>query len=321
MVACRTKRSSQPVNSYRITLTDGRLAEWHEWGESINPRAVILYCHGTPGSGLESEVFERQALAEKILVISPDRPGLGGSTFLRDRTVENWAEDAAQILEYKGIAQCMVLGYSGGTPHALAFAALFPLKVEALGLIAPFTHDDGFSARLEQILVPVTTKIQQFLYKNLRFSASQYVLGVLGCALSWLFPTSPIEENKQDQGRGRWWDADLLRALGQRSETSSYLENMVRSHSYAFRQNSHGAVQDFKAIYGSWPMPTQNSVRTIPTVVWLGERDQVINRAGARELSTELQALFRTFPQRGHTSLFALHADDILKDLADLPHD
>ena len=55
--------------------------------------------------------------------------------------------------------------------------------------------------------------------------------------------------------------------------------------------------------------------------MWLGERDQVINRAGARELSTELQALFRTFPQRGHTSLFALHADDILKDLADLPQD
>lgn len=67
------------------------------------------------------------------------------------RTVQDWAADAAEILDALQITQCLVLGYSGGTPYALTCATAFPQKVSALGLIAPYTPEEGVFALVEEL--------------------------------------------------------------------------------------------------------------------------------------------------------------------------
>lgn len=262
----------------RIVLRDGRIAEWHEFGEIENPQTVALYCHGTPGSGREAQIFDWVAREKKILLIAPDRPGFGGSTLMPHRTVQDWAADAAEILDALQITQCLVLGYSGGTPYALACATAFPQKVSALGLIAPYTPEEGVFALVEERSIPVMMRLQYLLRNNLLLPLSRRLLHI-------------------------------------RAKRARAIESFIHSHSHAFEHSFRGAIQDYTAIYGEWGIPPEQARKHFSTVVWVGERDQVISQEGAYAQGQELNATVRSFPGRGHASLFTQHAEEILTEI------
>ena len=106
---------------------------WSAIGDVDGP--VVVYCHGTPGSRHEvphPEVVD--SLGVRLLTF--DRPGYGDSAPWPRASLLQVAGRALDDLRVQGVERCAVLGWSGGGPHALAFAAAAPDRVRAVGLIA-----------------------------------------------------------------------------------------------------------------------------------------------------------------------------------------
>jgi pimeloyl-ACP methyl ester carboxylesterase len=68
-------------------------------------------------------------------LISYDRPGYGGSDRVEGRTVADAAHDVAAIARELQIENLAVVGRSGGGPHALAVAALYPDLVSSVAVL------------------------------------------------------------------------------------------------------------------------------------------------------------------------------------------
>jgi pimeloyl-ACP methyl ester carboxylesterase len=54
-----------------------------------------------------------------VRLISPDRPGIGLSDPQPDRTIRDWADDIADLLDQLGVDRFAVMGWSmvGSTPR------------------------------------------------------------------------------------------------------------------------------------------------------------------------------------------------------------
>src|SRR5665213_2386028 len=100
----------------------------------------LIFHHGTPGAGTPIHVLERAAHARGLRLVTPSRPGYGGSGRLAGRSVADVVEDVEALVEALGTTRCLVAGWSGGGPHSLACAARVPEIAAALVIagVAPF---------------------------------------------------------------------------------------------------------------------------------------------------------------------------------------
>lgn len=101
----------------------------------------MFLLHGTPGSRLGVRPAERDLRRLGVCLITYDRPGYGLSDPKHGRTVADAAADVELIADHYGYDRFLVLGRSGGGPHALACAALLPSRVGAVAsllTLAPF---------------------------------------------------------------------------------------------------------------------------------------------------------------------------------------
>ncbi len=69
-------------------------------------------------------------------LLSPDRPGIGLSSRLPDRTIGAWPDDVAALANQLGIDRFAVMGWSFGGPFAAACAALLSERVTATAIVA-----------------------------------------------------------------------------------------------------------------------------------------------------------------------------------------
>jgi pimeloyl-ACP methyl ester carboxylesterase len=123
----------------QVKAADGRTLAAATWGRP-DGRPVFLL-HGTPGSRLGQT--PRSALLSRLglLVITFDRPGYGDSDRRPGRRVCDAAVDVRTIADHLGLDRFSVVGRSGGSPHALACAALLAdrvVRTAALVSIAPW---------------------------------------------------------------------------------------------------------------------------------------------------------------------------------------
>ncbi len=97
---------------------------------------MVLIHGGTPSSRLVYAPTLRLAEQQGIRLLSYDRPGYGGSDRDPGRSVASCAGDVRAIAGQLSIDRLAVWGVSGGSPHALACAALLPDLVPAVGALA-----------------------------------------------------------------------------------------------------------------------------------------------------------------------------------------
>lgn len=122
-----------------VTTPDGRTLTVREGGDAQG--FPVLTISGTPGSSTLYEPHVRDAAERGIRLFSYDRPGYGGSTRQKGRTVADCASDITAVCDALGVERLCVWGISGGGPHALAAAALLPDQViaaAALASVAPY---------------------------------------------------------------------------------------------------------------------------------------------------------------------------------------
>jgi pimeloyl-ACP methyl ester carboxylesterase len=96
----------------------------------------LLFHHGTPGSRVPVRAMQRAATDRSLRLVTWSRPGYGGSSRRPGRRVVDDADDVALLLEHLGADRCLVAGWSGGGPHALASGARLPDRVAGVLCIA-----------------------------------------------------------------------------------------------------------------------------------------------------------------------------------------
>ncbi len=118
----------------RITLPDGRLLSYAEYGNSAG--RPVFYFHGTPGSRLERAPLSPGRPLTPVRLIVPDRPGYGCSSFQPGRQLPDWPADVERLADALGIVEFAVVGVSGGGPHAAACAYSLPHRVTGAALVS-----------------------------------------------------------------------------------------------------------------------------------------------------------------------------------------
>ena len=118
------------TDALTVTTPDGRTLAYAEYGDPACPPLFLF--HGTPGSRLDHDAYDRPSTARIICI---DRPGYGQSTRWPERRLVDWPADVLTVADALGIDQFSVMGISGGGPYALVCAALIPHRVRRAGVL------------------------------------------------------------------------------------------------------------------------------------------------------------------------------------------
>ena len=71
-----------------VQLHDGAVLAFEEYGD---PTGVpVIFCHGWPSSRTMAQLADEPARALGVRIISPDRPGISGSSMQLDRKLSDW---------------------------------------------------------------------------------------------------------------------------------------------------------------------------------------------------------------------------------------
>lgn len=119
---------------HQISTAGGRRLQVLERG-APDGRPVLVHM-GTPNSRLLYEPSVQLAERQGVRLICYDRPGYGGSDRDPGRSVASCVQDVRAIADALGIERLAVWGISGGGPHAIACAALLPVLVPAVAVLA-----------------------------------------------------------------------------------------------------------------------------------------------------------------------------------------
>ena len=125
----------QDANTRCMELPDGRVLYWSDNGDPRGKPVIMM--HAIAGSRFSRHPDELPLLNAGLRVLIPERPGSGDSTPQLDRQIADWVTDIQNLTAHLGLHKFAVVGYSAGTPYALAVAAAMPERVSHVALVAP----------------------------------------------------------------------------------------------------------------------------------------------------------------------------------------
>jgi pimeloyl-ACP methyl ester carboxylesterase len=248
----------------------------------------ILYHHGTPESRLLFDQWYQDAASHGIRLIGYDRPGYGDSTAYAGRSVASAAEDVSAIVKELGINKLMVVGISGGGPHALACAALLPDLVVAAAVLAspaPYNADglDWFSG-----LSP--DNVEEFQAALKGADALRKVVDVTVPYFKTIDPASFYSGTKSTLSAS---DASLF--------TESLSNYLLKAIQEGLKNGSDGWVEDDLAIIAPWGFdPSQIK---IPTLIIHNEQDVLVPFLQGKWLASKIKNAETRFGAGGHLPL------------------
>lgn len=276
-------------------LPDGRQLGFASYGDPQG--RPLFYFHGWPSSRYQGVLVHEGALARGLHVIAPDRPGIGLSDSLPERSFAAWPTDVAALADALDIDRFAILGVSGGGPYALATAAALPERVTATAVVCgapPFAD-------------PADRRHMHWVYrtlaglKSLRRAATPVALGASRwmisrgrerAPMSWLMRSVPTRDRQAISQEGCW-----------QGVTRSYLE--------AIRHGTATVLQEGELYLEPWDFSPED-IR-VPIAFWHGTADQNLPYAVARRLAARVPAAEGHWPEgEGHYSLPITYRDEIL---------
>ena len=123
-----------------VTLPDGMVISYLDVGAADGE--MVLYFHGTPSSPMQAAGPVDSAAARLGLrVIAPDRPGCGGSSFVRYR-VAGYPAIVARFADSLGIGEFGVVGTSGGGRYAISCGSALAGRVGRVAVVSSTAPPD-----------------------------------------------------------------------------------------------------------------------------------------------------------------------------------
>lgn len=277
-----------------ITLRDGRTLSWCEYGPADG--TPVLLFHGTPGSRLEHDPFERPT---RVRTIVPDRPGFGGSSPLPGRRLVDWPTDVAQLADVLGLDRFHVGGISGGGPYALVCAAMMPERVLGVGSICgvgPLSMPELRDGMNEQ------NRMSDEMARNAPEMLFEFCEGVAAGV------AADVEAAFAGGGDAM---VPVDRATFELPEVRAML---MASYREAFRQNGRCLAEDL--IIHSSPWGFDPSEIAAPVLLVHGALDQNVPLSNAEYLARVIPgAHLEVLPDQGHLSVAIHHSVPLVERL------
>jgi pimeloyl-ACP methyl ester carboxylesterase len=281
-----------------IQLADGRRLDFRVSGPADG--LPLVFHHGTPGAATPLRVLERAAHARGLRVVSTSRPGYGGSDRQARRSVADVADDTAAVLAEIGAARCLVGGWSGGGPHALACGALLP---EAAGVLAIASVAPYGAAGLDWTSGMGAENIAEFSAALGGEEGLQQYLQGAGEHLKQIKPdeiTASLETLLPDV------DREML--------TGEFAEDIAAGFREAVRVSVAGWLDDDLAFTRPWGFSLDEI--SVPVMIWQGSADLMVPFAHGQWLAGQLpDAAAHLEDGEGHLSIGVGALDRMLDEL------
>ncbi len=283
-----------------IECLDGRLLHIQVSGpEGAVP---LVFHHGTPGSVTQLRMMQSATAKRSLRLVTYSRAGYGDSTRLPGRRVVDVIGDVAAILNHLGADLCVVAGWSGGGPHALATAAGLPDRVAGVLSIAgvgPFGAGglDFLAGMGEQNLVEFGLALEgeQALRPGLEEEA---------VALRDASPRALVEAL-----------STLLPDVDRAVLTDEYGEDMAVNFHEALRNGVDGWVDDDLAFTKPWGFELDEL--RVPTFVWQGSEDLMVPFTHGQWLASRIPGVTAHLEDgHGHLSISVGSLERMLDELA-----
>lgn len=178
----------------------GKLLAWNEYGDPAgNP---VFYYHGWPSSRLQARLAHHLAKDRSLHLISMDRPGMGKSTLVPGRKLEDWPGLMARFADHLGIGKFGQLGVSGGGPYVLACAAMIPGRLSGSSVLAgmvPLPLTDLGTSGLHPVyrtLIPLRKAPAPFFTGGFRIASLAAKCRPDAIPMSILLQTLPEEDRR-----------------------------------------------------------------------------------------------------------------------------
>lgn len=282
-----------------VTLPDGRELAYEEYGD---PAGIpVLSFHGGMSSRLDAAPAHDAALALGIRLVSPDRPGMGRSTFQDGRRLLDWPDDVAALTAALGIDRFAVMGWSAGGPYAAVCGARLDDRVTSVALL---------SSAVPLELVGTTKgltsddRILLFLVRWAPWLASALMRVTIGDATE----TRLYHEIRRSFPAV---DRAALDERGSRADAVAFVKESMR-------QGTAGCLQDYRVFGNPWGFDLEEI--TVPVYIWEGTQDHT----GPPEYRDLLlrhipDARLTIVPGEGHLSLLPHQAAAIMARLIGAP--
>lgn len=281
-----------------VTLPDGRRLDVRVSGPEDG--LALLFHHGTPGAAMPFRGMERAAHARGLRVVTPARPGYGSSTRKPGRTVADVVSDASAVLEALGIERCLVAGWSGGGPHALACAAR--LDAVAAGLVIVGVGP-GDSPDLDFLAGMGEANVTEFTAAARDEPSLRAFLDEAGAELRDVTAAGVVDSLDT-----------LLPDVDRALLTDEFAEDLAASFREAVRVGVDGWFDDDIAFLHPWGFSLEE-VR-VPTSLWHGTEDLMVPVAHGRYMATRIPGVAAHVEDGGgHLSILLGAMDRMLDEL------
>jgi pimeloyl-ACP methyl ester carboxylesterase len=224
----------------KVFLADGRALRY--WSSAI-AGPVVLFFHGCPDTRRIAMTGEVAAHEVGVRLLAFNRPGYGSSTPM-DSTPASVARDARELLDLWGIDQVAVLGMSVGAMYAATFAATFPERTNALGLVSAPRSGEPTDESVEEAMERMRPEFEAW---RGRIDPDDEDDPALAARFLAELPPS---------------DADLLRPLGDEAVATMIWEAIVKPEGY---------LRDAALVLRPWDVDL-SAVRC-PVRIWCGDQD------------------------------------------------
>ena len=282
-----------------IDLSDGRFLDLDVSGPEDG--MPLVFHHGTPGSVRQFRAIQRAAHDRGVRLVTFSRPGYGASTRQPGRRVVDAVADVAAVLAHLGTPRCLVAGWSGGGPHALATGARLPEQVAGILCIAGVAPHDA--AGLNFLKGMGQQNIDEFGLalqgeKAIRPSHEAEAVGLRNTDAAGLI-----------EGM-----ASLLPDVDRAVLTAEFGEDLAANFAEGFRTGVDGWVDDDLAFVTPWGFSLAEIA--VPTFVWQGSEDLMVPFAHGQWLAAHIPGATPRLQQaEGHLSIGVGALDRMFDDL------
>jgi pimeloyl-ACP methyl ester carboxylesterase len=266
----------------------------------------LVFHSGTPGGLVGFGPIAEAASARGLRTVLYSRPGYGGSTPQPGRLVADAAADVELILERVGADEFITAGWSGGGPHALACAALLPVRCLAAASIAGGAPYD--SPGLDWLAGMAEENVAEF---RAALAGEADLTGFLEVAAAALRGVGAADVT---DGLG-----GLVSGADQAVLTGEFAEYLAASLRAALSPGVDGWRDDDLAFIRDWGLSLAAMGHATPVAIWQGDQDRMVPAAHASWLAANIpRAQLRLLPGEGHLTLIVKEFGRILDDLMDL---
>ena len=275
-----------------VQLDDGAVVAFEEYGDPTG--TPVIFCHGWPSSRTMAQLADEPASALGVRIVSPDRPGISGSTMHLDRKLSDWPSIVERLVDDLEIGDFRILAISGGAPYAYATAVAIPERVRAIAIVGgviPFAELKDFRG-----LLPLYRWMLAF-YRN----RPQLLRQLFCLARPFLSFRAPVRL------RPLLLKMLLLRPCDAASlRDDAAFEAIFESQRRAWRGSTEGVMVDAQIYAQPWGFALED-VR-VPVRLWHGTEDRAFAVRLAEEVVNRLpNCKSRFIENEGHYSLAIRH--------------